>query len=68
MADLGYFALIDWIPTYLSPITQMELRSVMRSDQNMKDKDGYIYTYEIRGMHSLIPLINDLTPAIQKKT
>jgi hypothetical protein len=39
----------DFIPSYLSPETQVALRVEMEKARSPKDVEGYIYTFEIRG-------------------
>lgn len=41
---------VDYIPSYLSPETQVALRVEMEKVRSPKDTEGYIYTFEIRGM------------------
>ncbi|KAK7035739.1 hypothetical protein R3P38DRAFT_2908808 [Favolaschia claudopus] len=38
----------DYIPSYLSPETQVALRVEMEKARSTKDTEGYIYTFEIR--------------------
>jgi hypothetical protein len=45
---LTFFPL-DFIPSYLSPETQVALRVEMEKARSPKDTEGYIYTFEIRG-------------------
>ncbi|EIW85453.1 hypothetical protein CONPUDRAFT_47377 [Coniophora puteana RWD-64-598 SS2] len=47
-----YVEFDTWIPKYLHPDTQAVLRAVMAKPKSGSDKDGYIYTYEIRDKHT----------------
>lgn len=40
----------DWVPPYLHPVTQIDLRRTMKMPPTEGDRPGYLYTYEIRGM------------------
>ena len=40
----------DWVPPYLHPVTQIDLRRTMKMPPTEGDGPGYLYTYEIRGM------------------
>lgn len=40
---------LDWIPSYLQPDTQVSLRVEMEKSRSRSDVPGYIYTFEIRG-------------------
>lgn len=42
---------VDWIPDYLQPDTQVALRVEMEKPRSQADVPGYIYTFEIRGKH-----------------
>ncbi len=56
-------AIVDWIPSYLQPDTQVMLRSEMEKAKTSSDVPGYIYTFEILGKGaalSHIPLLGDL--------
>ena len=39
----------DWIPAYLQEDTRAALRLEMNKPASTSDRDGYIYTFEIRG-------------------
>lgn len=41
--------LVDWIPAYLQEDTRAALRHEMNKSASASDRDGYIYTFEIRG-------------------
>jgi hypothetical protein len=42
--------LLDWIPAYLQEDTKAALRVEMNKPASTSDRDGYIYTFEIRGL------------------
>lgn len=46
----------DWIPDYLQPSTQLNLRLEMEKPVSKADVPGYIYTFEIRGALAVTPL------------
>jgi hypothetical protein len=47
---LGNPILSDWIPQYLQEETRASLRVEMGKSRSPSDVEGYIYTFEIRGM------------------
>ncbi|KAJ7349151.1 hypothetical protein DFH08DRAFT_778108 [Mycena albidolilacea] len=46
--DEVWVSFADFIPSYLSPETQVALRVEMEKARSPKDTEGYIYTFEIR--------------------
>ncbi|KAJ7090317.1 hypothetical protein B0H15DRAFT_838095 [Mycena belliarum] len=46
--DEVWVSFADYIPSYLSPETQVALRVEMEKVRSPKDTEGYIYTFEIR--------------------
>ena len=40
----------DYVPDYLHPDTQVALRVEMEKPRSSSDVEGYIYTFEIRGL------------------
>ena len=46
--------LVDWIPAYLQEDTKAALRVEMNKPASSSDRDGYIYTFEIRGQSHFI--------------
>ncbi|KAJ7739647.1 hypothetical protein DFH07DRAFT_905551 [Mycena maculata] len=67
----------DFIPSYLSPETQVALRVEMEKARSPKDTEGYIYTFEIRGAfdrlhvkppHDIPSHLDPDSPQIQLKT
>ncbi|KAF7305066.1 hypothetical protein MKEN_01221600 [Mycena kentingensis (nom. inval.)] len=50
--DEVWVSFADYIPSYLSPETQVALRVEMEKVRSPKDVEGYIYTFEIRDPNS----------------
>ncbi|KAJ6500548.1 hypothetical protein C8R45DRAFT_73054 [Mycena sanguinolenta] len=46
--DEVWVSFADFIPSYLSPETQVALRVEMEKTRSAKDTEGYIYTFELR--------------------
>lgn len=49
LSSIRSYVIIDYIPPYLHPDTQVALRVEMEKPRSQSDVEGYIYTFEIRG-------------------